>query len=94
MFVFIEEVKELIKKLKIRYFEFFASAYHPTHQAIVYDAGLKAFGYVPSFKYNKEENVFEDQIVFIYYEGNVNGDLKMIPETENFLKAIKPSWNF
>ena len=94
LFVFVEEVKELIKKLKIRYFEFFASAYHPTHQAILYDAGLKAFGYIPSFKYVKEEDVFEDQIVFIYYEGKVNGDLKMIPETENFLKTIKPSWNF
>ena len=94
LFVFVEEVKELIKKLKIRYFEFFASAYHPTHQTILYDAGLKAFGYIPSFKYVKEEDVFEDQIVFIYYEGKVNGDLKMIPETENFLKSIKPSWNF
>lgn len=94
LFVFIEEVKELIKKLKIRYFEFFASAYHPTHQVILYDAGLKAFGYVPCFKYIKEEDIFEDQIVFIYYKGKVTGDLKMIPETENFLKAIKPSWNF
>ena len=94
LFVFIEEVKELIKKLKIRYWEFFASAYHPTHLAILYDAGLKAFGYVPSFKYIKEEDVFEDQIVFIHYEGEVNGDLKMIPETENFLKTIKPSWDF
>jgi len=94
LFVFIEEVNELIKKLNIRYFEVFASAYHPTHQAILYDAGLKAFGYVPSFKYIKEEGIFEDQIVFIYYEGKVNGDLRMIPETENFLRAIKPSWNF
>ena len=94
LFVFVEEVKELIKKLKIRYFEFFASAYHPIHQAILYDAGLRAFGYVPCFKYIKEEDLFEDQIVFIYYEGKVNGNLKMIPETEKFLKAIKPTWNF
>jgi len=94
LFVFIEVVKELIKELDIRYFEFFASAYHPTHQAILYDAGLKPFGYVPCFKYIEEEDIFEDQIVFIYYEGKVRGNLKMIPETENFLKAIKPSWNF
>jgi len=94
LFVFIEEVKELIKKLKIRYWEFFASAYHPTHQAILYNSGLKPFGYVPCYKYIKEEDVFEDQIVFIYYEGKVNGNLKLIPETENFLKAIKPSWDF
>ena len=94
LFVFIEAVKELIKKLEIRYFEFFASAYHPTHQAILYDAGLRPFGYVPCFKYIEEEDIFEDQIVFIYYEGKVSGNLKMIPETENFLKAIKPAWNF
>lgn len=94
LFIFIEIVKDLIKKLEIRYFEFFASAYHPTHQAILYDAGLKAFGYIPCFKYIEEEDVFEDQIVFIYYEGKASGNLKMIPETENFLKAIKPSWNF
>lgn len=94
LFVFIEVVKGLIKKLGIRYFEFFASAYHPTHQAILYDAGLRPFGYVPCFKYIEDEDIFEDQVVFIYYEGKVNGNLKMIPETENFLKAIKPSWNF
>ncbi|MBY8988744.1 MAG: hypothetical protein KGD61_09840, partial [Candidatus Lokiarchaeota archaeon] len=94
LFVFIEEVKELIKKLKIRYWEFFTSAYHPTHQAILYNSGLKPFGYVPCYKYVKEEDVFEDQIVFIYYEGKVNANLKLIPETENFLKTIKPSWDF
>lgn len=94
LFVFIEEVKKLIKKFKIRYWEFFASAYHPAHQTILFDAGLKPFGYVPCFKYIKDENLFEDQIVFIYYEGKVNGNLKMIPETNNFLKAIKPSWDF
>lgn len=94
LYVFIEEVKLLIKRQNIRYFECFASAYHPSHQTILHDAGLKVFGYVPCFKYVKNEDVFEDQIVFIYYEGKVNRNLKMIPETENFLKAIKPSWNF
>jgi hypothetical protein len=94
LYVFIEEVKELIKKYKIRYWEFFVSAYHPTHQTILFDAGLKPFGYVPCFKYIKNENVFEDQIVFIFYEGRVNVNLKMISETNNFLKIIKPSWDF
>jgi len=94
LYVFIEQVKELVKKLNIRYLELYASAYHPIEQAMLFNAGLKPFGYVPCFKYIKEENIFEDQIVFIYYEGKVNGNLKMIPETENFLKAIKPSWDF
>jgi len=94
LFVFIKEAKKLIKKYKIRYWEFFVSAYHPTHQTILFDAGLKPFGYVPCFKYIRDENVFEDQIAFIYYEGKVNGNLKMISETNNFLKIIKPSWDF
>ena len=94
LFVFIAEVKELMNKLKIRYLEFYASAYHPIHQAMLFNSGLKPFGYIPCFKYVEEENVFEDQIVFIYYEGRVNRNLRMIPETENFLKEIKPSWDF
>ncbi|MFX1287492.1 MAG: hypothetical protein ACFFFY_02885 [Promethearchaeota archaeon] len=94
LFVFIEEIKELIKKLNIRYWEFFVSAYHPIHQAILYNSGLKPFGYVPCYKYVKEEDIFEDQVVFIYYKGKLNGNLRLIPETENFLKTIKPSWDF
>ncbi len=94
LFVFIAEVKEQMKKYNIRYLELYASAYHPIHQAMLFNTGLKPFGYVPCFKYLKEENIFEDQIVFIYYEGKVNGNLRMIAETENFLKVIKPSWDF
>jgi len=94
LFVFIAEVKELANKLNIRYLEFYASAYNPIHQAMLFNSGLKPFGYIPCFKYVKEENIFEDQIVFIYYEGKVNGNLRMISETENFLKEIKPSWDF
>ncbi|MBY9020174.1 MAG: hypothetical protein KGD67_03880 [Candidatus Lokiarchaeota archaeon] len=93
LFVFMDKVKELIRKLKIRYWEFFISAYNPTHQTILYDSGLKPFGYVPCHKYVKEENIFEDQIAFIYYDGKINGNLKLIPEAENFLKTIKPSWD-
>ena len=94
LYVFIEEIKELMNKLDIRYLEFYASAYLPIHQAILFNSGLKPFGYIPCFKYVKGENIFEDQIVFIYYEGKVNGILRMIPETENFLKAINPAWDF
>jgi GNAT superfamily N-acetyltransferase len=93
LFVFIEEGKELIRKLKIRYWEFFASAYNPIHQVILYNSGLKPFGYVPCHKYIKEEDIFEDQIAFIYYDGKFKGNLKLIPETENFLKTIEPSWD-
>lgn len=93
-FVFVSEVEKLIKKFDIRYWEFFASAYHPSHQTILYDSGLKPFGYIPCYKYIEEEDVFEDQIAFIYYKGKVNESLKLIPENENFLKTIKPSWDF
>ena len=91
---FIEEAKKLIEKFDIRYWECFASAYHPVHQIILYNSGLKPFGYVPCHKYVKEDDIYEDQIAFIYYEGKVNENLKLIPETENFLKTVKPSWDF
>lgn len=94
MHIFIQEVKQLINEYKIRYFECFASAYNPSHQIILIDAGLKPFGYVPSFKYNETKDIFEDRVVFIYYEGKVNDHVKLIPETEEFLRSIKPSWDF
>lgn len=94
LFIFIQEVKRLINEYKIRYFECFVSAYNPSHQIILIDAGLKPFGYIPSFKYNETKEIFEDRIVFIYYKGKVKNQLKLIPETEEFLRSIKPSWDF
>lgn len=94
LLIFVQKIKQLIKNYNIRYFECFVSAYHPSHQTILFDANLTPFGYIPSFKYNEKNGVFEDQIVFVYYEGKVNNHLKLIPETEDFLRTIRPLWDF
>ena len=89
LYVFIEEIKLITQELRLRYFEAYLSAYDPAHQTIFLNAGFKPTGYTPAFKYNKAKNLFEDQILFVYHEGELNKDTKLIPETVEFLKTIK-----
>ena len=88
LYVFIEEIKLITQELRLRYFEAYLSAYDPTHQTIFFNAGFKPTGYIPAFKYNKAKNLFEDQVLFVYHEGELNKDTKLIPETVEFLKTI------
>ncbi|MFX1392695.1 MAG: hypothetical protein ACFFAH_03890 [Promethearchaeota archaeon] len=87
--VFIQEVKNLIQEKEINYFECYVSSYKPSHQKVFYDAGFKPRGYVPCWKYNKKKGIFEDQIVFNYYGGIVDKNMRIIPETEELLKSIR-----
>ena len=89
LYVFIEEIKSITQELRLRYFEAYLSAYNPAHQTIFFNAGFKPTGYIPAFKYNKAKNLFEDQVLFVYHEGELNKDIKLIPETVEFLKTIK-----
>ncbi|MBA7511589.1 hypothetical protein ES705_03585 [subsurface metagenome] len=89
LYVFIEEIKSITQELRLRYFEAYLSAYDPAHQTIFFNAGFKPTGYIPAFKYNKAKNLFEDQVLFVYHEGELNKDIKLIPETIEFLKTIK-----
>ena len=94
LFVFLEKLVEFIQEKKNRYSDCFVSAYNPVHQTIFLNAGFEAYGYVPAYKYNKKENTLEDQVVFVYYKGEVNLErLKMIPETKELVKNLKPLWN-
>jgi len=88
-FVFLEEIKSIIIEFKLRYFEVFLSAYDSTHQQFFYEAGFKPTGYIPAFKYNKELNLYEDQVLFVYHEEELNKNIHLIRETEEFLKTIK-----
>jgi len=88
LLIYIQKVKKLIKKLKIRYFECFVSAYEPRHQKIFFEAGFKPMGYVFSWEYNNKKKVFEDCVAFIYYEGNIDKNIKLIPETSELLKYL------
>jgi len=88
LFVLLEEVKKLIQEYEANYFECFVSAYKPTHQKIFHDAGFKSTGYVPCWYYNKKLECFEDRIVFNYYKGSIERDIKLIPEAIELLKEI------
>jgi len=80
-------------KSNIRYFECFVSSYIPTHQAIFLNAGLKPTGYIPSWRYNKHKRILEDIIVFTYCKNEISKNIKLISETEEFLKTIYPNWD-
>ena len=89
LYLFIKEIQVFIIKSKLRYFEIYLSAYNSQHQALFFNNGFKPTGYVPAFKYNRTENNFEDQVVFIYHEDDLDQGVNLIPETEEFLKTIK-----
>jgi len=89
LFTFIQELKELIQNMEINYFECFVSSYEPEHQKVFLDAGFKPRGYIPCWKYNKDKNLFEDQIIFNYYKGKIDKNIKLIPETKDLLQALK-----
>ena len=87
LWAFIKEVKKLIKKLNIRYFECFISTREPEHQKLFCNAGFVPRGYIPCWKYRKKENYFEDQILFNYYKGKVE-NIQLIPESLKLLNAL------
>jgi len=87
--LFLKEIKAFIITYKLRYFETYLSAYNSEHQALFFNAGFKPTGYIPAFKYNRTRNEFEDQVVFVYHEKELDKLVYLIPETEEFLKTIK-----
>ena len=87
--LFLNEIKAFISESKLRYFEAYLSAYNSKHQALFFNAGFKPTGYVPAFKYNRNRNDFEDQVVFVHHEKELDKMIYLIPETEEFLKTIK-----
>jgi len=89
LYVLLEEIKSIIIEFKLRYMEVFLSAYDSTHQMFFYNAGFKPTGYIPAFKYNKDNNLYEDQVLFVYHENPLNKNTHLIREIEEFLKSIK-----
>ncbi|MFX1495749.1 MAG: hypothetical protein ACFFBZ_15810, partial [Promethearchaeota archaeon] len=88
LYVFIEKLQEIIKEMDINYAECYVSSYKPKHQKIFYNAGFRPRGYVPSWNYNKEVAKFEDQIIFNYFKGNLDKNMKIIPETNELLENL------
>ena len=71
LYVYLEEFLKVIKENHVRYSEVFVSAFNPEHQQLFYEFGFRARGYVPCWSYKKEENAFEDYVVFNCFEGTV-----------------------
>ncbi|MEJ2296174.1 MAG: hypothetical protein P8Y23_15585, partial [Candidatus Lokiarchaeota archaeon] len=86
--VFLKKLNQFIKKQNIRYFQCFVSSYEPNHQKLFFDNNLIPYGYIPCWKYDKSLNRFYDSIIFIYYEGKINPNIKLIPETTELLNAL------
>jgi hypothetical protein len=87
LWAFLNVVHEIIKKYHIRYFECFISTQVPEHQKLFLDAGFTPSGYIPSWKYNKDENAFEDQIVFIHSDNKCE-NIQLIPESLRLLDVL------
>lgn len=87
--VFIEEIVQIIAKLKIRYFEIFVSSYKPSHQKMFLNRGFKPRGYIFSWNYDELKKCFQDYIVFNYYEGVIfDQNIKLISESSELLKFL------
>ncbi len=89
LFIFTRNFKKCMKEFKIRYSEVFVSAYEPEHQRMFLDIGLKPRGYVPSWKYNDKTDKFEDNILFNYYQGKIDKNLRLIEEGRDLLNYIQ-----
>ena len=88
LFVFIEFLKRYMRENTIRYCEMFISAYQPEYQQLFYNAGFRARGYVPCWKYLPEQDKFEDFIVFNYFEGNIE-HIDLLPQGYELLNCIE-----
>ncbi|MFX0017595.1 MAG: hypothetical protein ACFFBT_09805 [Promethearchaeota archaeon] len=88
LIVFLERLMELAKKQNLNYIECFVSSYKPKDQKVFLNAGFNPRGYVPCWRYNKSINFFEDYIVFNFFKGKIDQNMKIIPETEQFLNDI------
>jgi hypothetical protein len=88
LYVFAREFIKCGKNLGIRYCELFTSAYRPDHQKIFHDLGLNPRGYIPSWMYNREEEGFEDSILFNWCRGEINSDIQLIEEGKELVDIV------
>jgi len=88
LYVFVQEFIECRKELGVRYCEAFLSAYKVEHQKIFYNAGLSPRGYVPSWVYNKNKKVFEDNILFNWFDGRIFNDIQLVDEGKDLVQVL------
>ncbi len=88
LYVFVQEFMNQARKFNVRYVECFISGYEITHQKIFSEVGLRPQGYVPSWRYNKKKESFEDFILFNYYQGSINENMDLIDESKDLLRVL------
>lgn len=88
LYIFVQEFIKCKNELEIRYCEVFVSAYKPEHQKLFYEAGLSPRGYIPSWVFSIQKNVFEDRILFNWFEGDISDDIQLIDEGKGLLGIL------
>lgn len=86
--IFLEKLKEIIELKNINYAECYVSSYQPSEQKVFYEAGFRPRGYIPSWKYDAHNNKFLDSIMFNYFKGSIDKNIKLIPESNNLLSIL------
>ncbi len=94
LYVYVDQFMKYVRDLGIRYCEVFISAYRPEHQRIFHMFRLEPRGYLPSWKYNKKRGVFEDYILFNYFEGEISPDIQLIEEGKKLLETLGLQYAF
>ncbi|MEJ2251630.1 MAG: GNAT family N-acetyltransferase [Candidatus Lokiarchaeota archaeon] len=88
LYFFLSKLKDIIALKRIRYFQCFVSSYNPDHQKLFLEYDFRPYGYIPGWNYNKKINLFEDCVVFIKIEGEINENLHLLPQTKKLLKTL------
>ncbi|MFW9989720.1 MAG: hypothetical protein ACFFC3_13780, partial [Candidatus Odinarchaeota archaeon] len=88
LYVFVQEFLNFGELYNIRYCEAFISAYEPSHQQLFFEFGLKPCGYIPSWKYNKKTDKFEDCILFNWYKGKIN-NIHLLEEGKELMEILE-----
>jgi len=86
--VFIQEFIKYANIYNVRYLETYVSAYNPFYQKLFENAGLKPNGYIPSWRLNKKENLFEDAILFNWNKGEIDKNIKLLDEGKELLRRL------
>ena len=92
LFVFLEGVRKSMKDQKIRYCEFFVSVHKPEYQELFSEFGFSARGYAPCFHYNIDEQCYEDQIIFNWYQGEIE-QIELLPQGEELFNLLSLKQN-
>lgn len=88
LFVLARALKQHAHNLGARYIEAFVSAYEPEHQKVFLILGLIPRGYVPSWKYDKHDQAYEDCIAFNWSNGTIDDNIQLLDGEKELLRCL------